>query len=436
MGKKQVYIILAILLFLNVTQLNLTRSAGTFNQISYVIRIFAYFYVLYHVINANFAQVLRRSYYYRYCVFVSGYMILNMIFTYLLTSKSNALSLTFPTLFYLADNAMFFYLGYQLFREEKEKEANIIKNVLWWFAVVSVISMAVISVNFRLKYGSLVETWQLIYSDEENGGLGLMFNLYKNSFPYKFAILIPFFFLKKSKYNIPLIILCIISIVIVGKKGPLVAGALSAVFAFLFSNRHKRRFVLYGCYAILLFLFYYAFIDDSIFATLEYRLDPTRHYNREDNADFYLSGRQRIWETVSNGFKQSGFLAQLFGHGNTGIINWLPRMGLPGNAHNAWYEILYNYGITGVIVYASYFIYMFKMYFRMRRNKYEYADTFAYLIVFCFSSSMVSVIIYGGFQSIGYYGLLTALLLGGYIRCHQRFSYHQLRSELSDQSNR
>lgn len=434
MGKKQVYIILAILLFLNVTQLNLTRTVGTFNRISYAIRIFAYLYVVFHIIKANYALTLRRSYYYRYCVFVSGYMILNMIFTYLWTNNINALSITFPTLFYLADNAMFLYLGYQIANQKEGKDK--IVNTLWWFAVISALSMAAISINFRMKYGSLSETWQLIYGDEEHSGLGQMFQFYKNSFPYKFAILIPFFFLKKSKFNIPLVIICVVSILIVGKKGPLLAGSIAAVFTFIFSNHYKGRFILYGSYAVFIFLFYFTFVDDSILTTLEYRLNPAMHYNAEDTASFYLSGRDNIWNTIIAGFNRSDFMAQMFGHGNTGILNWLPRLGLPGNAHNTWLEILYNYGILGVLVYLSFYIYLFKMYFRMRRDKYEYADYVGFLLIFVISSSVISVSIYGGFQSMGYFGLLTAFLIGMYIKKHQHFDHRQFRSEQIDLQKR
>lgn len=434
MGKKQIYIILAILLFLNVTQLNITRTVSTFNRISYAIRIFAYLYVLYHVIKANYAFIIRRSYYYKYCVFVSGYLILNMFFTYLLTNKINALTLTFPTLFYLADNAMFLYLGYNLANQEMKKNKVIL--ALWWFAVISALSMAAISINFRMKYGSLAETWQLIYGDEEYSGLGQMFNFYKNSFPYKFAILIPFFFLKKSKYNIPLVILCVVSILIVGKKGPLLASAIAAFFTFILSNRHKGRFVLYGSYAVLIFLLYFTFVDDTILTTLEYRLNPALHYHADDTTSFYLSGRDNIWNVILSGFIHSDFLAIIFGHGNTGILNWLPRIGLPGNAHNTWLEVLYNYGLLGVLVYASFFGYLFKMYFRMRSNKYEYADFFAYLLVFSLSTSVISVIIYGGYQSMGYYGLLTAFLLGGYLKQNQRFDHNPFKNELIDLQKR
>ena len=421
MGKKQVNIILAVLLFLNVTQLNITRSVGTFNLFSYFVRISIYCYVLYHVFKVSYPKVLRDSFYFKYCVIVSAYLIINMIVTYICTFKSLAIAITFPTIFYLADNILFFYLGFDLANKEKKKETFVF--TLWWFAVVSVIAMTIISVNFRMKYGSLIDTWQLLYR-EEIANLGVMFNAYKNSFPYKFAVLMPFFFIRKSKYNIPLVILCIVNILIVGKRGALLAAIISAIVMFLFSNRQKSRYFIYGGYAILLFLFYYIFIDDTIFATLEYRMNPVLHYNAEENASFYLSGRDNIWKTTFDGFLNSSFLELLFGHGTTGVLRWLVTKGMPGNAHNAWLEILYNYGVLSVFVYVSYYIYMLKMYYNMRRDKYEYADFVFFYLLFILACTMVSVTIYGGFQSMAYSGILIAFFLGRYLKLYQQSNFH------------
>lgn len=430
MKKKQILFILAVLLFLNLTSLNISRNAGTFNMISYAIRIFVYFFVVWNVLKTNYPEVLRRNYYYRFTVLVSGYLIINIIFTFLWTHKTNAIAVPFPTLFALADNALFLYLGYYLANKPEENKKLI--KILWWFAVISIIAMTVLSVRIRLKYGSLIEFWEMARRGEGDS-LGVMLNAYKNQFPYKFSILIPFLFIRKHKFNVYLAILCVVNILLVGKKGPLLSLALAGLIVFLFSFRHKKRYFVFAGYGLLLFLLYYTFIDDTIFATLEYRLNPERHWHSDDTTSFYLSGRDHIWAVLLEGFYSSSFIEQLFGHGTIGTLSWLVSHGQPGNAHNTWLEILYNFGIAGVIVYFSYYCYLLKMYFRMRRDRYEYSDFFLFLIVSPVITSMFSVGIYGGFSSMGYRGLLCAFILGRYIAKKETFNIHHFRNQLIDQ---
>ncbi|MBR5686537.1 MAG: O-antigen ligase family protein [Prevotella sp.] len=430
MSQKKIIFILAVLLFLNATSLNISRSVGTFNMISYVLRIFIYFYVAWNVLKTNYPEILRRSYYYRFNVFVSGYLIINILFTYLWTNRSTSISVPFPTLFVLADNALFLYIGYYLANKPEENK-KVIK-LLWWFAVISIFVMTVLSIRIRLKYGSLVELWGMVRRGEGDS-LGVMLNAYKNSFPYKFAVLIPFLFLRKNKFNVYLTILCVANILLVGKKGPLLSLAIAALVVFLFSFRHKRRYIVYAGYAVLMFLLYFTLIDDSIFTTLEYRLNPARHWNVDDTTSFYLSGRDHIWKVTMDGFYRSSFTEKIFGHGTIGVVSWLVPRGMPGNAHNTWLEILYNYGIAGAFVFFTYYCYLIKMYFRMRRDRYEYTDFFLFLLVIPLVTMMFSVTIYGGFASMGYCGLLCAFLLGRYISQYQKFNYNQFRKELINQ---
>lgn len=425
MSKKIILFILAVLLFLNATSLNISKSVGTFNMISYAIRVFIYFFVVYNVVSIYYPIALRKTYYFKFNIYVSVYLIFNILLTYLWTNKNTAISVPFPTLFALADNLLFLYLGYLLPANIKENEK--FKKILWWFAVISIIVMTVLSIRIRLTYGSLVELWGMVRRSEGDS-LGVMLNAYKNSFPYKFAILIPFLFIRKNKYNIYFSILCVINIIIVGKKGPLAALAIVGLLVFLISRRNKRRYLMYGGYALLIFFFYYLFIDDTILKTLEYRLDPSMHYNSDDTTSFYLSGRDGIWQKSLEGFYGSSILEQLFGHGTIGVIQWLVPRGFPGNAHNTWIEILYNYGIVGVLAYLAYYSFLIKMYFKMKRDRYEYIEVYLFLIIFSLTISMFTVSLYGGFSSMGYRGILTSYLLGHFIykhQCSHSYNYNQ-----------
>ena len=264
-----------------------------------------------------------------------------------------------------------------------------------------------------MTYGNLMGIWELASS--EGGAYNVFLNAYKNVNPYKFAILIPFLFLKKCKYNLFLAVLCVINIFIAGKKGPLVGIIIVTTILYLFVWHNKKKVISSCIYAILVFVFYIEFIDDTIFNTLIYRLDPSQHYNASADISFYSSGRDHIWQTIFEGYSKSHLLHQIFGHGTIGAYNFLLSQNVPNNAHNTWLEILYNFGGLGVLAFLYYYTVLMHICLKMKKFNYQWKSIAIFLVLFSFLSTFYTVTYRGGFAFSGYSNMLFAFLYGHFI---------------------
>lgn len=98
------------------------------------------------------------------------------------------------------------------------------------------------------------------------------------------------------------------------------------------------------------------------------------------------SGRDTILKLYWQHFKESNLINQIFGHGvYAGIWSSGSKYAFYSKmAHNDWIEILYDFGIIGVLLYLSIFIRVFLILLRNRRNRtnYFYMLEMAFLIWF------------------------------------------------------
>lgn len=88
------------------------------------------------------------------------------------------------------------------------------------------------------------------------------------------------------------------------------------------------------------------------------------------------SGRNLIYSEILRGWKESGSLNQIFGNGLFMVPSFLETSfyGAALYAHSDWYELLYDHGLFGVIIYLSVIITAFKQ----RKIVYRFAKDLYY----------------------------------------------------------
>lgn len=400
---------LLMLFFVNVTSVFGATGLGIVNTVQDVIRIFLYLFILFQIGKYGAFQSLKNSYLYKFCFFVPIVLFFSISLS-LLDGNTfvDVAKRIFSTYFLLADNLLFLLIGCNYYNQEEG--AFDYRDYLWWFAALSIIWMSLVTGFVKIVFGDLEQLWN---SARDSGGLLDEFlGVYKNANPYKFAVLASFLFVKKTKWNICLVITCVINILLAGKRGPLVGASVAMFIIFLFGGIDKKKYIKYLLGVSILFAIVYFVVDNTLLDTLIYRMDASQHYGKDNDTSFYLSGRDNIWYIILNNFDRSDIFSQLFGHGVLGARNILLSVGAPGNAHNTWLEILYNFGIVGCIVYMTYYISLLKLCFRLKRMQYEHYLIAIYCVIFSLTSTSFTVTYTGGFAAPAYAGLAVFFFYG------------------------
>lgn len=171
-----------------------------------------------------------------------------------------------------------------------------------------------------------------------------------NNLAYSFVAFIPFVFLIKKKILSFLVMLVLIFFIIQGaKRGALIAGFIG-LFVFLYyqlrtvSKKNKIKGYLFVAAGII-GMCYYAF---NTFQNNEFMIERLQNMSEGSS-----SGRDMIYSNVFDGWVNSNsFLNLLFGFG---FVASLQLSGIGSLAHNDWLELLSNYGLLGVCIYAILF---------------------------------------------------------------------------------
>lgn len=101
------------------------------------------------------------------------------------------------------------------------------------------------------------------------------------------------------------------------------------------------------------------------------------------------SNRSEMWGYVLNSFVDSNVFQQLFGHGYKAVSILIERAA----AHNDFVEVLYDYGIIGLIVYIAIHFYLIKKCIWLWTKKNEFFLPFVTMYLTFFTMSMVSILI-------------------------------------------
>ena len=129
--------------------------------------------------------------------------------------------------------------------------------------------------------------------------------------------------------------------------------------------------------ALIAFYFVSKYFDESLRLGIYKRL-----FNLFEDGG---SGRDDIYSTVWEGFKNSNFSEKLIGHG-MGATTKITY----AYAHNDFLEIIYNYGIFAVLFVVLFYFEIFKSAFRLIIDKSPYAPAFFTSVVIAMFLSMFS----------------------------------------------
>lgn len=178
------------------------------------------------------------------------------------------------------------------------------------------------------------------------------------------------------------------------------------------SNIHKRPNVLWIVAAIMLISFFIFNPDFVQELTVVNRLKELE----EDGG----SGRTDIYRHTFSMICNSDVLSLLFGHGWDRVVRD-SKLGL--SAHNDFLEVMYDFGIIGIIMYLLFFYYLIKKTFLLIKKRSEYAASIAVsLVLFSLNSFSSHIIIYPGYMSI-------FAICWGYILSQD---YKQIEKETAD----
>lgn len=132
------------------------------------------------------------------------------------------------------------------------------------------------------------------------------------------------------------------------------------------------------------------------------------------------SGRTVIFRHTFSMISNSDVLSLLFGHGWDRVVRD-SKLGL--SAHNDFLEVMYDFGIIGIIMYLLFFYYLIKKTFLLIKKRSEYAASMAVsLVLFSLNSFSSHIIIYPGYMSI-------FAICWGYILSQD---YKQIENETAD----
>lgn len=203
---------------------------------------------------------------------------------------------------------------------------------------------------------------------------------------YCLISIVPFLmFIKKKWLRLIVLLTVFISTIFSSKRGAtiimLVAiiPTMNSVFSGM-RNKVLKRTIIIALGALLIVVLYgvaNTYVSGRLF---------DRFNSIEDTGG---SGRTLIWENTMDNYRLSPFSEQLFGHGPRGVS----QLGMATAAHNDFIEVLYDYGILGLIVYLSIHVHLIRKTIRLKKDNNPLFWSFFTMYIIFFVMSMVSILI-------------------------------------------
>lgn len=141
--------------------------------------------------------------------------------------------------------------------------------------------------------------------------------------------------------------LCFYSVLLTGSRGGLIACMVTCLFAVVFGLRGSKHKLFYIAVAVFLAVVLVANFDAVL------SLLPASVASRFTDVSLdsgTASLRTRAWTDIIQAYAASDLLHQLFGHGY-GSTTSVTFNGLV--AHNTYLEVLYSFGLFGLLLFAS-----------------------------------------------------------------------------------
>ena len=186
------------------------------------------------------------------------------------------------------------------------------------------------------------------------------------------------YFIKKDIIKYAALVVVSVFVFISAKRGAILIGGLSIVCFFYFNFKSsmikKRLWVILfmGIAGLFLYIYLYnIYMENSYFQYL---------YGK--SLDGKSSGRDVLYSRAWSSFIQApSFINTLIGYGANSTYHLL------GNrAHNDWFEFMVNQGLLGLIVYAIFWVELFKVWRESKTQRFVFIVFSSVLLIFFFKS--------------------------------------------------
>lgn len=348
------YIVFIILIILPITDFmfNTSEASGdALNRYSFFLRIILLAVACFSFVQDinGFVRIFRNPVV-RAFGLVAVYIVLHFLFTYDSVDE-------IPSLIKVIYNFIILFFFYQYAYSEDIND----KEIKWLYAIMGILYF--VSILSFIDLRSTLRTAGLAGMADNRG--------------YALVGCVPMLllFYKERKFLILLLIFSA-GVIIAGKRGAIICllMTLLIMFAFLFGGKRIKTStkILYLFIVVVGAIFLFSYYGEFMSAAF------TRFGNLAEDGG---SGRDDVYMTYWKGFLNNNILDTIFGCGFHGGIK---NLNLTVMAHSDVFEILYDYGIIGALLYTNVFWQIGKyLYTRFQgRNVYYY-------ILLCMTTVMV-----------------------------------------------
>lgn len=324
------YIILGLLIILPITDLIFKTSqvvGEETNRYSFYIRIVALLLMSFFLLwNINgFINIFRKP-----VVGAMGLLLTYILVHFSFTYEAGEGIASIVRISYLFIGFFFFYL--LAFNDDISET-----DIRWLYALMGVIVFVTILQFIPLR--ATLRSAGLVASADNKG--------------YTLVSAFPVLLLFYRKKTFPFLIgLVSIGVLIAGKRGAILCLLVSALIMYFFTRRENRKLTLttflYGLLGLMGFALLLSYFNEYISAVFERLFAIT-----EDGG----SGRDKLYISYWEGYRNSNSFHLIFGHGLYGGIK---NSNISYLAHSDWLEILFDYGLIGACLYLNVFAQLFR----------------------------------------------------------------------------
>ncbi|MDZ7775667.1 MAG: hypothetical protein U5L09_08765 [Bacteroidales bacterium] len=224
-----------------------------------------------------------------------------------------------------------------------------------------------------LVYG--YETYLSIFERAER--LGIFYRKAANVGYKSLALMFLFALDLKKPRNIVLLSVSLLLVVLSFKRGAILSGAVAYVIAmwpvitgkFQLKRKTVNYFVALGI----------ALIAVAVYLSIQYW--DIIAYRFVIDETYAGSGRVLFWTDIVNGWINADSFNKFFGFGLFKVPEFLSTSlyGSEIYAHSDWFELLYDHGIFGILIYSTVIVSLIKL--RKVVYKYSYSHYYTYLMI-------------------------------------------------------
>lgn len=189
---------------------------------------------------------------------------------------------------------------------------------------------------------------------------------------------------KNKKFTLVICMVTMVAILFSNKRSAMIMLALCVipVIKYFFQSGIKTKHYITIFFMVLLFGIVFNYINSNY---LNNRIGTRFSEMSEDGG----SHRDRIWLYTLAGYQNSPTINKIIGNGHYKVSS----LGQSTAAHNDFLEVLYDYGVIGIIIYLIIHIMVIKRLRYLRKNKSPFANSYMVMWIIFFVMSLVSILI-------------------------------------------